>query len=70
MPATNAALASGGMSYLACPILFLDPDQRLQFPRMVRVAQSVQHAGHRVVGLPVVMHDNAGDPRQQAAALL
>ena len=38
-----------------------------QLPQMVRIAQRVQHAGHRVVRLPVVMHDNAGDLRQQAA---
>jgi hypothetical protein len=40
----------------------------LQFPQMVCVVQRVQHAGHRVGslpprkrGLPVIMHDNAGD---------
>ena len=50
-------------------LLFLDLDQRLQFPQMMRVAQRVQHPGNRVVRLPVVMHDDAGDVRQQAAAL-
>ena len=63
----RVACAAQQALHLACPVLFLDLDQRLQFPQMVRIAQRVQHAGHRVVRLPVVMHDNAGDLRQQAA---
>ena len=51
------------------PVFLLDLHQRLQLAQMVRVAQRVQHTGHRVVGLPVVMHDNAGDLRQQTAPL-
>src|SRR4051812_16876450 len=51
------------------PVLLFDLDQRLQFPQLMRVAQRMPHAGHRVVRLPVVMHDNADDVRQQAAAL-
>ena len=53
----------------ACPVLLLDLDQCLEFPQMVGVAQRMQYAFQRVVGLPMVMHDNAGDIRQQAAAL-
>ena len=53
----------------ACPVLLLDLDQRLEFTQVVRVAQRMQHACQRVVGFPVVMHDDAGDIRQQAAAL-
>jgi hypothetical protein len=37
---------------------------------MVGVAQRVQHTGHRVVRLPVIMHDSAGDVGEQAAALV
>jgi len=33
------------------------------------VAQGMQHPFHRVVGLPVVMHNDAHNVRQQAAAL-
>jgi hypothetical protein len=33
----------------------------------VRVAQRVQHTLHGVVRLPVIVHDNAGDLRQQLA---
>src|SRR4051812_50118414 len=53
----------------ARPILLLDLDQRLEFPQVVRVAQRMQHACQRVVRLPMVMHDDTGDIRQQAAAL-
>src|SRR5215213_8065264 len=53
----------------ARPVLLLDLDQRLEFPQVVRVAQRMQYACQRVVRLPVVMHDDAGDIRQQAAAL-
>jgi hypothetical protein len=51
------------------PVFFLDLDQRLQFAQMVCIAQRVQHASHRVVRFPVVMHDSAGHVRQQTAAL-
>jgi hypothetical protein len=30
------------------------------------IAQGVQHALHRVVGLPVIVNDDAGDIRQDA----
>ena len=53
----------------ARPVLLFDLDQRLEFPQVVRVAQRMQYACQRVVRLPVVMHDDAGDIRQQAAAL-
>ena len=33
------------------------------------VAQGVQHALHRVIGLPVIVNDDADDIRQEAAAL-
>ena len=55
--------------HLARPVFLLDLDQRLEFAQVMGVAQGVQHALHRVVGLPVVMHDDADDVRQQAAAL-
>jgi hypothetical protein len=35
---------------------------------VVRVAERVQHAFQRVGGMPVVVHDNARDVRQQAVA--
>ena len=44
-------------------------DKSLQFAKMMSVTQGVQHAVHRVVWLPVIVDDNAGDIRQQAAAL-
>ena len=40
----------------------------LQFAQMVRVAERVQHACHRVVGMPVVVH-TMRPPEQQAARL-
>ena len=55
--------------HLARPVFLLDLDQRLQFAQMMGVAQGMQHAWHRVVGLPVIVHDDADDIRQQAAAL-
>ena len=55
--------------HFARPILLFDFDQRFEFAKMVRVAQRMLHALHRVVGLPVIMHDDAEDVRQQAAAL-
>jgi hypothetical protein len=33
------------------------------------VAQGVQHARHRVIGLPVIVDNDAGDIHQEAAAL-
>src|SRR5450756_1029388 len=55
--------------HLARPVFPLDFDESLQFTKMMSVTQGVQHALHCVVGLPVVVDDNAGDIRQQAAAL-
>ena len=52
----------------ARPVLLLDLDQRLQFAQMVRVAQRMQHAFQRVVGMPMVVHDDAAEVGQQAAA--
>jgi hypothetical protein len=49
--------------HLARPVPSLDLDQRLQFVQMVDIAQRAQHTFQRVVGLPVVVHDNAGDTR-------
>ena len=51
--------------HLARPLLFLDLDERLQLAKVMRVAQGVQHAGHGVVGLPVIVHDNARDAGEQ-----
>ena len=39
--------------HFARPRLFLDLDESLQFAQMMGIAQGVQHALHRVVGLPV-----------------
>ena len=47
--------------HLARPVFLLDFDERFQLAEMMRIAQRVKHAGHRVVGLPVVVHDNPGD---------
>ena len=55
--------------HLSRPVFLLDFDESLQFAKMMSVAQGVQHPLHRVVGLPVIVDDNAGDIRQQAAAL-
>ena len=55
--------------HFARPILFLDLDESLQLAQVMGVAQGVQHAWHRVIGLPVIMDDDAGDIRQKAAAL-
>ena len=65
----RVASAAQKALHLARPGSFLDLDQRLQFPQMVRVTQRVQHASQGVVGLPVVVHDDARHMRQQAAAL-
>ncbi len=46
----------------------LDFDERLQLAQVVRVAQRMPRARHRVTGLPVIVHDDADDVRQQAAA--
>jgi hypothetical protein len=35
---------------------------------MMSIAQGVQHALHRVIGLPVIVNDDAGDIRQETAA--
>jgi hypothetical protein len=57
--------------HLARPIFLLDVDQRFQLAQMMRIAQSVQHIGHRVIRLPMIMHDDAADLHdvaQQGAA--
>src|SRR4051794_13779614 len=53
----------------ARPFFLLDVDQRLEFAPVMGVAQGMQHPFHLVVGFPVVMHDDAHNVRQQAAAL-
>ena len=53
----------------ARPLLFLDLDERLQLAQVMGVAQGVQHARHGVIGLPVIVDDDAGDIGQKAAAL-
>ena len=55
--------------HFARPLLFLDLDERLQLAQVMGVAQGVQHARHGVIGLPVIVDDDAGDIRQKAAAL-
>ena len=55
--------------HLARPILFLDFDQRLQFAQVVGVAKRMRHALHRIVGLPVIVDDDADDIGQHLAAL-
>ena len=47
--------------HLARPVLVVDVDQGLQFSQMMGVAQGMEHAFHRVVGLPVIMHHGAND---------
>jgi hypothetical protein len=54
--------------HLARPVFLLDLDQCLEFPQMMGIAQRMQHAFQRVVGMPVVMHHHAGEVCQQAAA--
>src|SRR5271167_458796 len=56
--------------HLASPVLFLDLDQRLQFPQMVRVAQCVPHAGHRVVGLPVRVSSAGADAPKRGPVIM
>src|SRR3954466_10272449 len=68
-PRSRARLLAWQALHPARPVLLFDLDQRLEFAQMMRVAQRVPHAGHRVVRLPVVMHDDAGSVGQQAAAL-
>src|SRR5262245_21089858 len=55
--------------HLARPIFLIDFDQRLQFSQMMGVAQGMEHALHRVVGLPVIVHRDANDAVPHAAAL-
>ena len=49
--------------HLARPVFLLDVDEGLEFAQVMSIAQGVQHARDRVVGLPVVMHDGAIDRR-------
>ena len=51
------------------PGFLLDLDQGLEFSQMMRIAQGMQHTFQGVVGLPVVVDDNANDPFQQTAPL-
>src|SRR5207342_7035 len=55
--------------HFARPVFFLDFDESLQFAQVMGVAQGVQHARHRVIGLPVIVDNDAGDIHQEAAAL-
>ena len=55
--------------HFARPLLFLDLDERLQLAQVMGVAQGVQRARHGVIGLPVIVDNDAGDIRQKAAAL-
>ena len=55
--------------HLARPLFFLDFDESLQFAQVMRIAQGVQHAFHRVIGLPVIVNDDADNIRQETAAL-
>ena len=55
--------------HLARPLFFLDLDESLQLAQVMGIAQGMQHALHRVIGLPVIVNDDAGDIRQQTAAL-
>jgi hypothetical protein len=41
--------------HLARPLFFLDFDQSLQFAQMVCIAQGMQHAFYRVIGLPMIV---------------
>ena len=52
----------------ARPVLLLDLDQGLEFAQVVGVAQGMPHALQGVVGLPVIVDDDAGDAVEQAAA--
>ena len=54
--------------HLARPAFLLDLDQGLQLSKVMGVAQRMVHALHREVRLPVVVHDDAGDAIEQAAA--
>ena len=50
------------------PGLPFDVHQRLQLPQVMGVAQAVLHPLHREVRLPVIVHDDAADTREQGAA--
>ena len=41
--------------HLARPLFFLDFDQSLQFAQVMSIAQGVQHAFYRVIGLPMIV---------------
>ena len=55
--------------HLARPLFFLDFDESLELAQVMGIAQGMQHALHRVIGLPVIVNDDAGDIRQETAAL-
>ena len=54
--------------HVGSPGFVFDLDQRFEFAQMVRVAQRVQHAGERIVRLPVIVHNDAGETLKHAAA--
>ena len=54
--------------HVARPIFLFDVDQGFELAQMMGVAQGMKHVRHRVVGFPVIMHDDTDDLRQQAAA--
>jgi hypothetical protein len=41
--------------HLARPRFFLDFDESLQFAQMMSIAQGMQHAFYRVIGLPMIV---------------
>ena len=45
--------------HLSRPVLLFDLHEGSQFAKVVRVAQCVFDTRHGVVGLPVIMHDDA-----------
>src|SRR4051812_6614574 len=52
----------------ARPVLLFDLDQGLKFAQVVSVAQGMPHALQGVIGLPMVVDDDAGDAIEQTAA--
>jgi hypothetical protein len=49
--------------HLARPLFSLDFDQSLQFAQMMSIAQGVQHAFYRVIGLPMIVRSHDILPR-------
>jgi len=50
------------------PRLFLNHDQRLEFAKMVGIAQGVLDTFHLEIRGPVIVHDKPADPRQKIAS--